>query len=66
MPLLMSSCFDQIGEKVPFLPLFKNIGEKPAYQKGGFSATFSSKFTDSTSGGNQLEGSYTSSQIHSP
>jgi hypothetical protein len=29
------------GEKVSFKPLFKNIGEKPAFQKGDFLATFS-------------------------
>jgi hypothetical protein len=38
------------GEKVPFQPLFKNIGEKPAFYKNGFSATLLSIFKDSTSG----------------
>ncbi len=36
IPLRMSSCFQQGGgggsEKVPFQPLFTNIGEKPAFQ----------------------------------
>ncbi len=31
----------QVGEKVPFQPLFTNIGEKPAFRKGDFLATFS-------------------------
>ncbi len=39
-----------MGEEVSFQPLFKNIGEKLVFQIGGFSATFSSKFKNSTSG----------------
>jgi hypothetical protein len=29
-----------VGEKVTFQPFFSNIGEKPAFQKADFSATF--------------------------
>jgi hypothetical protein len=39
-----------MGEKVPFQPLFKNIGEKLAFQESRFSATFSPLFKDPVSG----------------
>jgi hypothetical protein len=41
---------EQLFSPVLFQPLFKNVGEKQVIQKGDFSATFSSKFKDSTSG----------------
>jgi hypothetical protein len=37
IPLHIAVVFTR-GEKIPFQPLFKNIGEKPAFQKGWFSA----------------------------
>jgi hypothetical protein len=40
IPRRMSSWFHE-GEKVPLQPLFNNFGEKPAFQKGDFLATFS-------------------------
>jgi hypothetical protein len=43
IPLRMSSCF----HLVPFQPLFKNIGAKPACQKGDFSL-FSQLFDNVT------------------
>ncbi len=42
--------FSPTGEKIPFQPFFKNIGEKPAFQKGYFSAIFSPKLKESASG----------------
>ncbi len=44
--VLMSSCFHK-GEKVPLQSLFSNFGEKPAFQKDDFSATFSPLFKES-------------------
>jgi hypothetical protein len=37
------------GEQVPFQPLFKNIGEKLAFQKVDFSAIFSPIFKETDS-----------------
>jgi hypothetical protein len=59
-------------KKTPLPPFFKNNGDKPAFQKGGFSATFSSKFKDSTLEGharllivgNQLQGDKLSMKTH--
>jgi len=39
-----------LGEKAPFQPLFKNFGEKSAFQKGDFTATFLPMVKESASG----------------
>jgi hypothetical protein len=48
-----SACFQAENDlyknsgTIPFQQLFKNFGEKPAFQEGEFSATFSPMFKES-------------------
>ncbi len=42
--------FPPLGEKAPFHPLFKNFGEKSAFQKGDFTAIFLPMVKESASG----------------
>jgi hypothetical protein len=52
--ILFSDCaYDLRAEMVLFQPLFKNMGEKLAFQTGYFSATFSPMFKESSSGQSQ-------------
>jgi hypothetical protein len=52
--ILLSDCaYDLRAEKVLFQPLFKNMGEKLAFQTGDFSAPFSPMFKESSSGQSQ-------------
>jgi hypothetical protein len=46
-------------KRYSFQPMFKNIGEKPAFQKDGFCATFPAKFMNPVSG---LRGVFFSAQ----
>jgi hypothetical protein len=42
--------FSPVGEKAPFQALLNNFGEKSAFQKGDFKATFSPMVKESASG----------------
>jgi hypothetical protein len=50
IPLSIIAVVFTRGKMVPFQPLLKNSGEKPAFHKGDFSAIFSPVFKDSASG----------------